>query len=97
MLPRRVTFDDYESDVPTPRQPDSDREATVLARHMPVDESAIFARRSPRPLYVPSPLPMCELKKALSRADEEATVNSSPAIPALEEAPPSSAPTRLHR
>jgi len=38
---------------------------------------------------------MCELKKAMARADEEATLHSSPAL-ADDEGPPSSGPTRLH-
>lgn len=93
MLPRSSPVDDYESEVPTAPNPDTDRDPTLGRRlgHIPTPP-----RSSTRALYVPSHLPMCELKKAMARADEEATHNSSPPIAMREESPPSSAPTRLH-
>ena len=101
MLPRFASeVDDDESAIPTPRRSDPAGEATVTdsapMRAIP-EESAIFARGSRRALYVPSPLPMCELKKTLAQADDEVTHDSSPPRPSEDEGPPSSAPTRLHR
>ena len=96
MLPHRSSVDDYEAEVPTAPNPENRRQSAAMPHARP-DESAIFARRSARALYVPSPLPMCELKKAMARADDEVTHDDSSPPPSHEDAPPSSAPTRLHR
>lgn len=91
MLPFRGLVD-YESEVPTEKtvvgSARSEREPETVM--MPAPRVASPATPG-RAFYVPSPLPMAELKKHIARADDEVTL--APAT--TTEGPPSSAPTQV--